>query len=72
MASLVFCYREPSLWLRGGDSRRISILRSRGWLPMSEFLKLEWIFAVFLRFQNFLAVILIEIFVRDELEKEIG
>lgn len=39
---------------------------------MSEFLKLEWIFAVFLRFQNFLAVILIEIFVRDELEKEIG
>lgn len=36
------------------------------------FPKPEWIFAVFRRCQNLLATILVEIFVRDELEEEIG
>jgi hypothetical protein len=72
MASSIPYCREIDLWLRGGGQWCVGVLGRRRSLASTEFLKLEWAFAVFLRFQNLLAVISIEIFVRNELEEEIG
>ena len=61
--------RETDLWCA---LWRVGVFGRHGSLA-TESLKLEWVLAaVFLRFQNLLAAILIEIFVRNELEEEIG